>query len=199
MLRAFPFPGRCLRSPVACQGHHSLQMCGTLLEARRGTYPWEKGQGLGLCVLSLAVKAQHCSPSQAPHTTCPWISWALSSALTSSQAESSSAWLWPVFVQHLVSTHPLLTWGRIRGSALSEGFVLTALSVWKEARDHLGGRGWFVADQFRIFFSPALSQGMQTKETFAVAALEAAVFEVLSFICKGWLVYGKTARKQSLA
>lgn len=159
MLHAFPFPGRCLRSPVACQGHHSLpntDLCGTFLEARRGTYPWEKGQGLGLCVLNLAVKAQHRSPIQAPHTTCPWISWAPSSALTSSQAESSSAWLWPVFVQHLVSTHPLLKRGRIRGSALSKGFVLTTLLGWKEARHHLGGRGWFVADQFRIFF-PLLS------------------------------------------
>lgn len=35
------------------------------------------------------------------------------------------------------------------------------------------------------FFSSALSEGIQTKESFAVAALEAAVFEVLSFICKG--------------
>lgn len=48
------------------------------------------------------------------------------------------------------------------------------------------------------FFSSALSEGIQTKESFAVAALEAAVFEVLSFICKGRSVYGKTAQKQSL-
>lgn len=96
-----------------------------------------------------------------------------------------------------MSTHPSLERGTIRGSALSKGFVLTTLLGWKEARAHPGRRGCLLLISSG-FFPPALSQGIQTKETFAVAALEAAVFEVLSFICKGWLVYGKTAQKQSL-
>lgn len=97
-----------------------------------------------------------------------------------------------------MSTHPALERGRIRGSELSKGFVLTIPLGWRKARDCPGRRGCLLLISSE-FFSPALSQRLQTKETFAVAAaLEAAVFEVLLFICKGWLVYGKTAQKQSL-
>lgn len=68
---------------------------------------------------------------------------------------------------------------------LGKGFVLAALLGWKEARDH---QGWGGAGLLLVclgFFSPAPSLGTQTEKSFAVAALEAAVFEVLSFICKG--------------
>lgn len=47
---------------------------------------------------------------------------------------------------------------------LSKGFVLAALLGWKEARDHQGWGGWFVADLFGIFF-PAPSLATQTKKT----------------------------------
>lgn len=67
---------------------------------------------------------------------------------------------------------------------LSKGFVLAALLGWKEARDHQGWGGWFVAGLFGIF-SPPPSIGTQIENNSAVAALEAAAFEVLPFICKG--------------
>lgn len=46
---------------------------------------------------------------------------------------------------------------------LSKGFVLAALLGWKEARDHPGWGGWFVAGLFGIFFPSSLTRDTNRK------------------------------------
>lgn len=132
MLRAFPFPGRCLRSPVACQGHHSLQntdLCGTLLEGGEPT-PGRRDRGLVSVFWAWLWKLSIVPPAR--HPTLP--------ALGSAELQ---AVLW----------HP----AKLRAVQLGSG--LSSCSTWCQHIPRWSGAGSEAARSARVLFSLLFQAG----------------------------------------
>lgn len=200
MLWAFAFPGRSLRSLLLAQATAAFKKWASV-----GHY-WEQGgeptPGRRDRVLVSVVWAWLWKLSIVPpakHPTLPALDSAELQAELWHPAKLRAFQLGSSLSSHSTWCQHILRWSRAGAEAAHSARVLFSLlfQVGKKPEIiRVGEAGLLLISSG--FFSPAQSQGVQTKEIFAVLALEAAVFEVLLFICKGWLVYGKTAQKQSL-